>query len=115
MVFRPVCIKKHSLGEWFDKAYGDAIDESARLTEEQIELSEDEKQRLNHRLQVVRDSIGSVQEFSFTYFVPDQYKAGGAYLTCRGRVKRIDMLRKNIVLIDHTQIPIERITEIENI
>lgn len=93
--------------------YSDAIDETARLTDKQIDLSEDEKLRLNEKLQIVCNSIGNKREFIFTYFVPDKYKSGGAYLSCRSCVKKIDMLQKSIVLVDQIEIPIERIIDIE--
>lgn len=44
---------------------------------------------------MIRDNIGTEQEVSITYFVPDDKKSGGAYLTHSGIVKRLMNLNAN--------------------
>ena len=70
--------------------YDDAIDETARLTDKQFELSEDERNRLDEQLRLIADRIEEQPELEVTYFQPDELKEGGAYLTTRGCVRRID-------------------------
>lgn len=46
-------------------------------------------------------------------FVPDNKKAGGAYISCSGCVKKIDEYEHTVVMEDKTVIPIEQISDIE--
>lgn len=89
-----------------------AIKETARLTEHKIELSEDTISRLNEKLQIVSDHLET--EVTITYFVPDERKSGGAYVSHTGTVRRIDDYEHTLVMIDKTVIPIEQISEIES-
>ena len=61
--------------------YGDAIDETARLTDVRIELSEEERAELDYKQQYL--STLDAPTVSVTYFVPDERKSGGAYVTAR--------------------------------
>ena len=53
-------------------------------------------------------------EAVFTWFLPDEKKDGGAYVTNLGTIKKIDPLRGIVVLMDGTVIPIEDILEIKD-
>lgn len=90
-----------------------AIRETARLTDEKRELDEDAISRLNERLHLIRENIGSELVVTITYFVPDDKKAGGAYLSHSGVVKRIDAYERAVIMTDKTVIPIEQISDIE--
>lgn len=90
-----------------------AIKETARLTEEKRELSEDEIARLNEKLNIITKNIGTEKMVTITYFVPDDRKSGGAYVSCSGIVKRIDEYERIIVLTDKTVIPIAQISGIQ--
>ena len=61
-----------------------AIKETARLTDERLELSEEAIAQLNERINIIRNNIGIEQKVSITYFIPDAKKAGGSYVTCSG-------------------------------
>lgn len=89
-----------------------AIKETARLTEQKIELSEDTISRLNEKLQIVADHLET--EVTITYFVPDERKSGGAYVSHTGMVRRIDDYEHTLIMTDKTVIPIEQICEIES-
>ena len=93
--------------------HADAIRETARLTDRRIELSGDEKERLNEKLQIVRAAAGTDAVFTFTYFVPDTRKAGGAYISRTGSVKRAEETEGVLRLRDGTAIPLREIAEIE--
>ena len=90
-----------------------AIKETARVTDERLELSEEAITQLNDQLNRIRDIIGTEQRVSITYFVPDGKKSGGAYVTCTGYVKRIEEYEHALVMMDHTVIPMEHISNIE--
>ena len=85
----------------------DAVCETARLTDEKLELDEDMSDKLNSRLKILSDSFTEATAVSVTYFVPDPNKAGGAYVTFGGEVRRIDEYNRTIVFTDGTVIAID--------
>ena len=93
--------------------YGDAVKETGRLTDERIELGESELDALNVKLARLREHLADAPEVTFTYFKPDERKAGGAYLTTRGVVKKIDDYERVIVLRDGTRLPLDDILDME--
>ena len=92
--------------------YEDAVYETARLTDEKIELTEDEKAILDMRLQKLADEITRQPKVMLTYFQPDKRKAGGAYVTVSGRLKKIDDLEGALILMDGKRVLIEDIHSI---
>lgn len=93
--------------------FGGAIAETARLTEEKIELDEYAKGMLDRRLQLLREHISRRPEAAFTYFVPDERKSGGAYVTAAGPVKKLDDLSQTVHLADGTVIPMDDICAVD--
>jgi len=94
--------------------YDAVVKESARLTDRKIELSEDEKTVLDERLHLLTDAFPQRPEASFTYFLPDDRKEGGVYVTVTGRLKRVDELRRVLLLTDGAEIPIDDILDIQS-
>ena len=93
--------------------YEDAVQETARLTDEKIELTEDEKALLDARLQRLADEISSQPKVTLTYFQPDKKKAGGAYVTVTSQLKKIDDLVGTLILMDGKRVLIEDILTIQ--
>lgn len=93
--------------------YDDAIDETARLTGRKIELGEEAKEILDRKLQYLRDVISEKPEISVTYFVPDEKKDGGEYVTVSGNLKRIDEYERVLLLTDGKKIGMDEIIDIE--
>lgn len=93
--------------------YETAIKETARLTDERIELDEYTKEILNDRLQILSDQLKEHPEIVITYFMPDTKKDGGAYITTTGTVKKIDIYERVVIMSDGTAIPIDEIIRIE--
>ena len=89
-----------------------AIKETARLTDDKHILSEDVIEKINAQLKIIAESIGTGQEVTVTYFVPDSKKSGSAYVDCSGSVKKIDEYNRTLVMTDNTVIPIEQISRI---
>lgn len=89
--------------------YEDSIRETARLTDVRIELDECAKAALDAKLQIIQSN--PQLPVSITYFVPDPRKAGGAYVTAEGSVRKIH--RHIVQMADRTEIPIEDIIGIE--
>ena len=94
--------------------YDSAIDETARFTEDRIPRSETDEELLNERVRFLSERIAEQPEITVTYFLPDERKAGGAYVACTGRVKRIEPLPQRILFTDGREIPLEEILTIES-
>ena len=93
--------------------YGDVIKETARLTDEGSDLSEDEKQELNYKIQLACALPGEKPEIVLTYFVQDEKKSGGACHTARGKIRRIDPDAGQIILEDGMRIRLDCVVDIE--
>lgn len=91
-----------------------AINETARLTDEKQILSEDVIVKLNEQLNLIKENIGTNQTVTITYFVPDDKKSGGAYISNTGVVKKINEYNHTVILTDKTVIPIEQISEMQS-
>ena len=81
--------------------YTDMVLEEQRITDAQAELSESALERLNQTLNLIADVIadGNHPTLTFTVFVPDAHKAGGAYVEITDNVKRIDTALRKVVLM----------------
>lgn len=90
-----------------------AIKETARQTEEWVELDESRKELLDIRLRLIREHLFEKPEITFTYFKPDEKKSGGAYLTVTGKVKKIDEYGHRVLLEDGKDLLIENLFSIE--
>jgi len=95
--------------------HGEAIIETARLTDSKAELSEEVKTYLNARLSFLAENIKDNPEISVTYFLPDERKAGGAYVVKTGPVKKINEYEHTLVMHDGTAIPIKDIVAIDGV
>ncbi len=93
--------------------FGEAIYEAGRETEKKLELSEDMIEMINARLAVIEQHIKEQPSIAVTYFLPDDRKAGGRYVTVSGKVKKLDEVKRAIMMVDGTQIPIEDVRYIE--
>jgi uncharacterized protein (UPF0248 family) len=91
--------------------HGDAIKETARLTDSQRDLDEGVVADLNRALEEIGEMGHPKVEIS--YFVPDGKKQGGSYAVANGTVKRIDSAMGMLLLMDGTRIPLEKILNIE--
>ena len=90
-----------------------AIRETERLTEQQIELSESQKQSLDEKLWHIKSRISEIPSVKITFFEPDIYKSGGSYITITDKIKKIDEYEHCIILNDNTAILLDRIVELE--
>lgn len=94
--------------------YDAAIRETARLTEERIELNEYEQAVLDQRIILLQEHLKDLPEVTITYFQPDERKEGGKYRSLTGVVKKIDPYERQIILADQSKIPIESILNLES-
>ena len=89
--------------------YNEAVKETARLTDEQLELDDTEKAQLNEKLQLLRQHLPRQLPITITFFIPDTKKAGGSYQTLTGPVKKIQEYERRLIMTDGTIIPIDAI------
>jgi hypothetical protein len=94
--------------------FEDAVKETARLTDERVDLDEDAKGALNVRLLMIQEQLDDRPQVFITYFKPDDKKAGGAYITAKGCVKIIDAYERTVVMKDGARIPINDIIKIDS-
>lgn len=91
----------------------EAIEETARLTDEKIILDETAIEKINEMLYELSQKLADKQTVSITYFKPDELKQGGAYLTDIGSIKKIDDIEKVVIMDSGMKIKMERILSIE--
>ena len=90
----------------------EAIEETARLTDEKIVLDEGAMEAIGVKLYELSENIYKKWNVSITYFIPDSYKSGGVYLTDIGTVKKIDNVEKVVIMDSGMRIKIEYIVSI---
>ena len=61
--------------------YDGQIKEKARITNERIEIDEDIKALLDTKIQIIKENISNDSKVEITYFVPDNKKNGGEYVS----------------------------------
>ena len=90
-----------------------AIRETARLTEEKAELDENAKMIIDEKLRFVQETLSDQPKVTVTYFKQKEKKAGGKYITVSGSVRKIDMYKGLIIMMDDISIPFVDIYDIE--
>ncbi len=92
--------------------YDDEIRETERITEKELVLTEDRKEELDRKIQLIQRNIEEKPEVAVTFFVPDDKKSGGEYVTKRGYVRKIDNVIGSIFFTDGSHVPVSKITDI---
>ena len=100
--------------------YDEMVREEARLTDQEQQLSEDERGVLDRKLRLIADVIEEDQrpEITVVYFEPDALKQGGSYTSYTGEGKKIDPIEGVVVYfaengrLDGKTVPLGRIREI---
>lgn len=95
--------------------YGDAIDETGRVTEARCELDESEIEELNRRIFFLMANADEGHKVSIKYFLPDKRKEGGEYKHVSGTVAKYSMADKTITMCNGTVIRIDDIVEISSV
>ena len=90
--------------------FDDEIAEEGRLTDERIELSEEQKEQLDRTLQRAEAMISP--EVSAVVFEEDARKAGGAYVKKHGFLKNVDFVNGILQFTDRTKIPIHAVVNL---
>ena len=91
-----------------------ALAETARLTDQRMELDKDARAALDLKQQLLLERIKERPEITVTWFQPDAKKDGGRYIVSTGRLKRIHEADQVLILADGLRIPIGDIVELES-
>lgn len=94
--------------------YEDVIRESARQTQDEMELCDDEWERLNQKIQWLYHHIDERIRANITYFEADLQKRGGHDVTFAGIITKIDLYKRLITFEKGTTIPMDQIISIES-
>lgn len=92
--------------------YDAAIDETARLTNQRIELGPDARLELNEALSDLRSQLDASPKAAITHFVPDPWKEGGCYVTTPCQVVKIDIPHQWLLTETGQKIPFDDILTI---
>ena len=93
--------------------HSDAINETARLAQEQADLDADQIEDLNRKLHALSSRSSAAPAIKITYFLEDENKEGGSYQTIETTLKKIDELNQQLILTDGTVIPMKYIRAID--
>lgn len=92
--------------------YEDEVEETARITDKRIEITDEIKSKINMKLQIIQETIKTNPKVTITYFISDNKKEGGSYKTVTSNVLKIDKYNKQIILKDNKEIFISDIINI---
>ncbi len=96
--------------------YDDAIAETARATDQAVELSSDLTSLLDVQLSQLQKALEeqspNTVEVRLTYFVPDKRKEGGHYANITAAVKGIDETARRILLSDGHIINVDSVVQL---
>lgn len=94
--------------------YEDVLREAARLTDEKIEPGDADTEALNARTALLLEHLTEHPEITVTYFVPDERKAGGQYVSVTGKIRKFRAAEQEIELENGPTIPLHQILSLES-
>lgn len=93
--------------------YDEQVQECSRLTDKRLEIDDELKEKINNKLNKINELIKNSPEVEITYFIPDEKKDGGKYITEIGKVKRIDYINRFIKFTDNKKIILDDVIDIK--
>lgn len=93
--------------------HGAAIAETARLTDDERELGEENTTILNRKMALLKSRLHEHPSVCITFFMPDERKTGGSYQTTSGYINKIDDYEQTILMSNGILIPIQHIFDID--
>lgn len=94
--------------------YGEIIRETARETERKRIPDEQRKSELDRCFSVLKSREGSSPEVCVTFYVPDERKRGGEYVTVTAKIRKVDDVNGKLLLYGGKTIEMSNIWEIES-
>lgn len=93
--------------------HSEAIEETARLTDSQIELADEDAFVLNQKMATLREIVNEHPSICVTYFEQDKKKAGGKYKTIEGQLQNIDDYNLSLVMRSGEVVPLKSVLDID--
>lgn len=93
--------------------YGDEVKETVRQTEKEIDIDEEIRYNINEKLNVIKKNIKNRPNITITYFIPDNKKDVGKYITVTQKTKKIDEDNKYVMLENGEKIFFKYIIDIK--
>lgn len=95
-------------------SFGDKVKETARLTDRKIELDEEMKNILDIKIQDIKNKLSNNKNFTteITYFISDNKKEGGKYVTITDPLFKIDEYKHQFIMKNGLKIDISDILDI---
>ena len=91
-----------------------AVAETARLTDQRMDLDEDTRAELDRRQAVLLKYIAEQPEVTVIWFHQDERKDGGSYVTTVCRAKKIDEFKRILSMVGGQEIVLDDIVQIES-
>ncbi len=91
--------------------YGSVIAECDRVTVPRIILDEEAKAILDRKQALLSQTEGEPR-VTVTYFVPDTQKEGGAYVTHKGCLRRIDPYERILLFTDGRRVSLDDVIDL---
>lgn len=91
--------------------HDEAIKETARLTDDYMEMGEDRLGELSAKIQLLIDELSEQPEITVVYFIPDERKSGGSYAEKTGTVRLVEEYERKLVFYDGDKIDIDRVVD----
>ena len=93
--------------------YNDGIIETGRITSKEKILTEEEKNILDRKLNIILSHLDEKPVVKIKYFVKDKFKSGGEYKEFVGTIKKINKENLYIILDNNLKVKINNIIDIE--
>lgn len=93
--------------------YGEAIRETARVTDGKKEIDENVRNELDETMKLLLEQLPEHPLITVTYFQKDDRKEGGTYKIVEGRVKKIDFYERVLIMENQVRIKLDDIIGIE--
>ncbi len=81
--------------------YEDAVIETARITEEKHELSEEQLDNISKMINLIKSRISKNPFVEIIYFKADENKAGGEYKRISGNVNKVLEYEQELLIGEH--------------
>ena len=92
--------------------YDAVIQETARLTQGPVFLTEESQEALNRELNAIAENLSRQPRVILTIYQEDGRKEGGAFQEIEGNVKKLDLYEGGLILTDGREVPFFRIVGI---
>lgn len=94
--------------------YDRVIQETARYTEEKVELADDERILLDEKLRFLFHVCAQHPIVTVTFFRPDEHKQGGQIFTITSHVKKVNPYMQQLDLINDISISFSNLLALDS-